>query len=295
MAPAPPTYAAALSSSPPWLSLELRTDRYASEGDLLPDRPPIPSTYTQAGSAASPKANTLGSLSQPFPPCLVELPPSACTGQVSPLWETSAHDWDPRSLPQRPQASKDRTSSLSPQYRESSKAPGSSPPSQTVELQGAYSQADCLHATDRAMKLNPSAPPHTPQGGHPPLTDPSTTMRDPYPRAIMEQDPEPEACTSWRNYVQCMPTKQDFRMLIQEVRDTCRSEIYMLRTDLHHLSAKVASIEEETYDTKMEISHIHDRLSMQASAILKTSITEAGATISESVDSQKRLRMKTYK
>lgn len=41
----------------------------------------------------------------------------------------------------------------------------------------------------------------------------------------------------------------------------------MLRTDLHHLSAKVASIEEETYDTKMEISHIHDRLSTQASAL----------------------------
>lgn len=56
-------------------------------------------------------------------------------------------------------------------------------------------------------------------------------------------------------------------MLIQEVRDTCRSEINMLHTDLHHLAAKVHSIEEEAYDTKMEISHIHDRLSTQASAL----------------------------
>lgn len=56
-------------------------------------------------------------------------------------------------------------------------------------------------------------------------------------------------------------------MLIQEVRDTCRSEISMLRTDLHQLSTKVASLEEETCNTKIELSQIHDRLTSQTSTL----------------------------
>lgn len=136
MAPAPPTYAAALTSSPPWLSPGQRTDRYASEGDLLPGRPPLPPTSAQAGPALSLMGDTLGSLSQPFPPCLVEPTQSPSAGQASPLWETSAQEWDPGSLPQRPQAPRDKTLSSSPQRRESSKAarPSSSP--QPDELQG---------------------------------------------------------------------------------------------------------------------------------------------------------------
>lgn len=54
-------------------------------------------------------------------------------------------------------------------------------------------------------------------------------------------------------------------MHIQEVRDTCRTEISMLRTDLHQLSTKVASLEEETCYTKIELSQIHERLTSQAS------------------------------
>lgn len=63
-----------------------------------------------------------------------------------------------------------------------------------------------------------------------------------------------------------MPTKQDFRMLIQEVHETCRSEINMLRTDLHHLSTKVTSLE-DACDTKHKLSQIHARLASQASTL----------------------------
>lgn len=89
-------------------------------------------------------------------------------------------------------------------------------------------------------------------------------------------------------------------MLIQEVRDTCRSEINMLHTDLHHLAAKVHSIEEEAYDTKMEISYMIDcphkpRPSESFNATLRTSIIEADAITLESEASQRRPRTRTYK
>ena len=64
-----------------------------------------------------------------------------------------------------------------------------------------------------------------------------------------------------------MPTKHDFRMLIQEVRETCRSEINMLRTDFHHLSTRVTSIADDVDDAKQEISHIHARLASQATTL----------------------------
>lgn len=41
----------------------------------------------------------------------------------------------------------------------------------------------------------------------------------------------------------------------------------MLRTDLHQLSAKVTSLEEETCNTKLELLQIHDRLTSQASTL----------------------------
>lgn len=92
-------------------------------------------------------------------------------------------------------------------------------------------------------------------------------MQGPYANAAMDSDTEPEAYTSWWDYVRCMPTKQGFRMLIQEVRDTCRSEIGMLRTDLQHLSTKVTPLEEDACDTKQELSQIHARLASQASIL----------------------------
>ena len=64
-----------------------------------------------------------------------------------------------------------------------------------------------------------------------------------------------------------MPTKQDFRMLIQEVCETCRSEINLLRSDLHHLSTRVTSLEEEGGDIKHKIFQIHSQLASQASTL----------------------------
>lgn len=56
-------------------------------------------------------------------------------------------------------------------------------------------------------------------------------------------------------------------MLIQEVHETCRSEINMLQTDLHHLSTRVLSLEDESGDIKLEISQIHSQLASQASTL----------------------------
>lgn len=56
-------------------------------------------------------------------------------------------------------------------------------------------------------------------------------------------------------------------MIIQEVRETCRSEINMLRTDLHHFFTKVTSLEKDVCDTKHEITQIHICLASQASTL----------------------------
>lgn len=117
------------------------------------------------------------------------------------------------------------------------------------------------------QKFSTTPPSLPPQRGSPMPTSYSAVVQGFHAHTTPDFDPDPETCTSWRDYVRCMPTKQDFRMLIQEVRDTSRTEISMLRTDLHQLSTKVASLEEETCDTKIELSQIHDRLTSQASTL----------------------------
>lgn len=50
-----------------------------------------------------------------------------------------------------------------------------------------------------------------------------------------------------------MPTKHDFRQLIEDVKSTCYSEIQALQSDLKHLVDRVEMVEEEIQETKLAV------------------------------------------
>lgn len=52
-----------------------------------------------------------------------------------------------------------------------------------------------------------------------------------------------------------MPTKEDFRQLIEDVKSTCRAEIQALQTNFKHLSDRVEMAEEEIQETKIAVHH----------------------------------------
>lgn len=57
----------------------------------------------------------------------------------------------------------------------------------------------------------------------------------------------------WHSYLQAMPTKEDFRQLIEDVKSTCRSEIQVLQSDLKHLADRVEMAKEEIQETKLAV------------------------------------------
>lgn len=189
------------------------------------------------------------------------------TVQPSASWVSSSPEWDPRSLPQRAQIHRDRALSPHPHQRESPHTTASPQLPQALGHSGTHPHPGCAEGTPTKARLKPSTPYQPPLGEYslpaaisaPPWGTPSHVTTD--------SDTDPQAYTSWGDYVRCMPTKQDFCMLIQEVRETCRSEINMLWTDLHHLSTRVSSLEEDSGDIKHEISHIHSQLTSQASTL----------------------------
>lgn len=50
-----------------------------------------------------------------------------------------------------------------------------------------------------------------------------------------------------------MPTKEDFKQLIADVKCTCRSEIQMLQSGLKHLADRVEMAKEEIQETKLAV------------------------------------------
>lgn len=69
---------------------------------------------------------------------------------------------------------------------------------------------------------------------------------------------EPE----WRTYLWHIPTKEDFKTLITEVKDTCRAKIAIMRHDLKTIADRVESLEEAHDATQ----HCNSQLQLHASA-----------------------------
>lgn len=61
-----------------------------------------------------------------------------------------------------------------------------------------------------------------------------------------------------------IPTKEDFRVLISEVKDTCRAEIASIRQDLQHVSNRVEGLEEAHDSTRAYIAQLHRTIVAQS-------------------------------
>lgn len=73
------------------------------------------------------------------------------------------------------------------------------------------------------------------------------------PQNHKEQDHHLQHPTSWQDCLQAIPTKEDFRLLIEEVKSACRAEIQVIHTNLKHLSDRVEMAEEEIQETKLAV------------------------------------------
>lgn len=73
------------------------------------------------------------------------------------------------------------------------------------------------------------------------------------PPQLMATTPLYQMPTSWQSYLQAIPTKEDFKQLIEDVKSTCRTEIQALPTDHKHLADRVEVAEEEIQETKLAV------------------------------------------
>lgn len=64
---------------------------------------------------------------------------------------------------------------------------------------------------------------------------------------------DPPLHPQWQAYLQAIPTKEDFRQLIEDVKSTCRTEIQVLQTGLKHLADRMEMAEEEIQETKLAV------------------------------------------
>lgn len=188
--------------------MDSRNNRYGSEGDLPATHSPIPPADLLIGHPAPSGGQMLGSLSQTFPPCLIGPASSVSPDQPSPSWDSYAPDWDPRSLPQHSQPHRDRAPSLSPLQRVAAQAPAPPQASQPSGFQGAYSHTGSPQGPLITKKPSTTPPSLPPQRGSPMPTSYSAIVQGFHAHTTPDFDPDPEACTSWRDYVRCMPTNK---------------------------------------------------------------------------------------
>ncbi|XP_018408440.1 PREDICTED: contactin-5, partial [Nanorana parkeri] len=85
---------------------------------------------------------------------------------------------------------------------------------------------------------------------------------------ISSSDPDDDGeFASWRECMKHIPTKRDFRLLIQEVRDTCKTEIQVLHKDFQQLTQRVEDIDGEVQTTKQDIYRLQSQSVAQAAII----------------------------
>lgn len=74
-----------------------------------------------------------------------------------------------------------------------------------------------------------------------------------YPQSHMGHSSRLQQPTSWQDCFQAIPTKEDFKLLIEEVKSACRAEIQIIHTNLKHLSERMEMAEEEIQETRLAV------------------------------------------
>lgn len=91
-----------------------------------------------------------------------------------------------------------------------------------------------------------TSPSHSQQSAQGELWDPSSDSMS------EDSDPgssRPRGAHKWSHVLKKLPTKEDFKILITEVREACRAEIAVVRHDLKHLSDHIIPRQVATGDT----------------------------------------------
>lgn len=75
---------------------------------------------------------------------------------------------------------------------------------------------------------------------------------------------------NWRSYVRHLPTKEDFKNLLAEVKDTCRTAIASIRQDLTTITNRVDALEETHDSTKSYVMELQQHSSASVRALRET-------------------------
>lgn len=237
--------------------------------DTMP--PSLPQQYTQCSEAfprllrtasdpclhgTEPDSPTSSVLSMDFPALPAPMHPANCT-IPEPAANTASHNRiEPASPPPKaqkmalpqaldlprdwtiPQATYAHKVSLPDPRFQRMDATRANPSAQTPTWSEPWDSP--LGTAHQALGLTASDPPPLP-----PRT-PSAQW------SALPEHPQP-ALPQWQTYLQAIPTKEDFRQLIEDVKSTCRSEIQVLQSGLKHLADRVEMAEEEIQETKLAV------------------------------------------
>lgn len=80
----------------------------------------------------------------------------------------------------------------------------------------------------------------------------------------------PKADRRWAHLLRQLPTKEDFRALVAEVKEACKIEIAAVRQDLRQVSDRVESLESEHDLTRRHISQLQAHVSSQEALLQDT-------------------------
>lgn len=67
----------------------------------------------------------------------------------------------------------------------------------------------------------------------------------------------------WAQYLRQLPTKDDFKSLVAEVKEACKTEITALRKDLKHVSDRVETLETDHDDTRRYVTQLQSHITAQ--------------------------------
>lgn len=114
-----------------------------------------------------------------------------------------------------------------------------------------------------------SVPPDAPGGQTPPLARPAPPDEhwDPVTDSQSEGSDSDHARLrpgrGWSRYLRQLPTKDDFKTLVAEVKEACKIEIAAIRQDLGQVTGRVDSLEADHDSTRRYVSQLQAHISAQ--------------------------------
>lgn len=114
-----------------------------------------------------------------------------------------------------------------------------------------------------------STPPLTQQ---PPQEDNWGPSSDSHSEGSDNEGAHPRGDRRWVRFLSRLPTKEDFKVLVAEVKEACKVEIAAVRQDLRHVSERVDSLETEHDLTRRYISQLQTHVSSQEALLQDTQL-----------------------